>query len=172
MGGATRAHINVTTFTRFAQNGGMGSLLALYDATMLLCGFSGQFFYLVHDSKFCFIGAIHSACSCENLVASQTLLLLLLLLFNYICFFAFDCVFLLMFCLFYCFLFVFYFSRRPHTLEFKLRHFEVCIGSHAFAMFAHNIFYGRAAYADDPSPNIVHIAISDACLHCVALLRI
>jgi hypothetical protein len=29
--------------------------------------------------------------------------------------------------------------------------------------------YGRAGYVDDPLPNIVHIAIWDACLHCVAL---
>ncbi len=31
--------------------------------------------------------------------------------------------------------------------------------------------YGRAGYVDDPLPSIVHIAIWDACLHCVALLR-
>ena len=39
-------------------------------------------------------------------------------------------------------------------------------------MFAHNILYGRAAYVDDPLPNMVHNAILDACLHCVALLCI
>jgi hypothetical protein len=36
--------------------------------------------------------------------------------------------------------------------------------------FAHKKNYGRAGYADDPLPNIVHIAIWDACLHCMALL--
>jgi hypothetical protein len=36
-------------------------------------------------------------------------------------------------------------------------------------MFAHKKNYGRAGYVDDPLPNIVHIAIWDACLHCVAL---
>ena len=29
-----RAHMNVTTFTQFAQNGWKGCLLALYDSTM------------------------------------------------------------------------------------------------------------------------------------------
>ena len=50
-----------------------------------------------------------------------------------------------------------------HTLELKLWHFEVfpyvCIGSHAFAMFAHKKNYGRAGYVDDPLPNIVNNAI-------------
>ena len=35
----------------------------------------------------------------------------------------------------------------------------VCIGSHAFAMFAHKKNYGRAGYVDDPLPNIVYMAI-------------
>jgi hypothetical protein len=32
--------------------------------------------------------------------------------------------------------------------------------------------YGRAAYRDNPLPNIVHIATWDACLYCMALLCI
>ena len=50
-----------------------------------------------------------------------------------------------------------------HALQFKLQPFEVspyvCIGSHAFAMFAHKKNYGRAGYVDDPLPNIVYMAI-------------
>ena len=50
-----------------------------------------------------------------------------------------------------------------HTLELKLRHFEVspyvCIGSHAFAMLAHKNNYGFAEYVDDPLPNIVYMGI-------------
>ena len=50
-----------------------------------------------------------------------------------------------------------------HTLELKLRHFEVspyvCTGSHAFAMFAHKKNYGRAGYVDDPVPNIAYMGI-------------
>ena len=44
------------------------------------------------------------------------------------------------------------------TLELKLWLFEVCIGSHSFAMFDKK-FYGHVAYVDDPLPNIVHIAV-------------
>jgi hypothetical protein len=50
MGGATRARINVTTFTQFAQNYSMGSLLALYGSTMHSSSsmrFFRTFFYLV-----------------------------------------------------------------------------------------------------------------------------
>ena len=61
-----------------------------------------------------------------------------------------------------------------HALELKLQHFEVsryvCIGSRIYAIFAHKKNYGRAGYVDDLLPNIAHIAIWDACLHCVALL--
>ncbi len=31
-------------------------------------------------------------------------------------------------------------------------------------MFAHKKNYGRTGYMDDPLPNIVHIAIWDACI--------
>ena len=50
-----------------------------------------------------------------------------------------------------------------HALELKLWLFEVSLGSHSLAMFGKKIlwarekFYGRAAYVDDPLPNIVHI---------------
>ncbi len=37
------------------------------------------------------------------------------------------------------------------------------------AMFAHIKNYGHAGCIDDPLPNVVHIAIWDAYLHCVAL---
>ena len=47
-----------------------------------------------------------------------------------------------------------------HTLELKLRHFEVlpyvCIVRHAFAMFAHKKNHGHAGYVDDPLPNIIY----------------
>ena len=49
------------------------------------------------------------------------------------------------------------------ALELKLRPFEVspyvCIGSHAFAMFAHKKNYRRTGYVDDPLLNIVYVAI-------------
>jgi hypothetical protein len=57
-----------------------------------------------------------------------------------------------------------------HALELELWALSGFWRSHAFAKFSHQIFYGCAGYVDDPLPDIVHIAILDVCLHCVALL--
>ena len=50
-----------------------------------------------------------------------------------------------------------------HTLELKLRLFEVCIESHSLVMLT-KFFYGHAGYVDDPLPNTVYIYIIFGCL--------